>query len=101
MRIADSFDNPPAMQIQTGQQRYCAQPFVFVISQVAGMPASHWRPVWCRQSLNAGFLVIRDRHHAELPPRLAPPMLINDFDLLVNCSTIAILASKAGSRHST
>ena len=67
VRVADGFDDPPAVQIQTGQQGHCAQALIFVVPQVTGMLAHHGRPVrrGHRQGLNAWLFVIGDGHHAQ------------------------------------
>ena len=38
----------------------------------------------CCQGLNAGFLVIRDGYHPQLPACLAPPIFIDDLDFLID-----------------
>ena len=63
-----------------------ARAHVLVIPEVTGMRTHHGWPIGrrCCQGLNAGLLVIRDRHHAQLPTGLAPPIFIDDLDLLVD-----------------
>ena len=50
------------------------------------MRSHHGWPIRRRgcYSLNAGLLVVRDRHHAQLPAGFAPPIFIDDLYLLVD-----------------
>ena len=87
VRVAYRFDDPPAVQIQTGQQRHRAQTLILVIPQVTGMPTHYGRAIGRGhgQSLNARLLVIRDRHHAQWAlTRTLPSIFIDDFNLLVD-----------------
>src|SRR5665213_57040 len=86
MMVADDLCDPPGVEIETGQQRYRSQAFIFIVPEMSGKLPRRRRAVWCggSQRLNARLLVVGNGHHRRLLQRAFQQLGVDDVNLFIN-----------------